>query len=203
METLVYPQKPKTHEFVMDVPYANQLDNSPNKGQGHGSRHCNATSAAMLAKYLKPDLWQEYKHFPNGFLDVLQPFGDTTDHNAITRALRSIGIESYFSYTASLRDVQTSLYNGIPCLIGVKYKVGGHVKLVIGRGNGFFVSHDPYGSRRGTSDDWIAIGGTSGKNDRLSASWMRACFVDQGESSGWARFVTSEYLSSDRLPTGL
>lgn len=203
MERFVYPQKPKSNEFLLSVPYNTQIDNANDRGQGQGWRQCNLTCAAMLAKYLKPSLWTEYKDFANGFQDVLEPFGDTTNHNAITQALKSIGIESYFSYTASLKDLQTSLYNGIPCLIGTAYKTGGHMILVIGRGDGYFVDHNPYGSRIGATNEWYNIGGTYGENEKLSASWMKQCFVDQGEESGWARFVTSVDGVSTAISPGL
>jgi hypothetical protein len=197
MESLIYPNKPKTNEFLLKVSYNTQVDNSSNKGQGQGWRQCNLTCAAMLSKYLKPTLWTQYSDFANGFQDVLQ--GDTTDHNAVTQALTTLGIKSYFSYTSSLADLQSSLYSGIPCLIGTAYKTGGHMILVIGRGNGYFIAHNPYGARRETSNEWYEIGGISGANEKLSATWMQQCFVDQGTESGWARFVTSV----DGVSTGI
>jgi hypothetical protein len=200
VENLTFPQKPKTTDFRMDVPYNNQNDNANNKGQGEGWRQCNLTSAAMLAKYLKPSLWSEYKDFANGMQDALAPYGDTTDHAAITKALTSIGIESYFSYSASLEDLAHSLFSGVPVLIGRAYKASGHMMLVIGRQqDGSVMMHDPYGYSDGYTNQWLSIGGQSGKNDSASIQWLKRVFVDQGSESGWARFVTHV----DGRPTGV
>jgi hypothetical protein len=192
-----YPNRPKTHDFVLDAPFNSQVDNSPNKGQGEGWRQCNLTCAAMLAKYLNPSLWPGYKDIANGMQDALAPYGDTTDHDAITKALRSLGIESYFSYSASLDDCSHSLYMGVPVLAGTAYKTGGHMILFVGRNEKGFMAHNPYGFRDGTSDQWIEVGGLAGKDEALSFNWLNHCFVDQGPKSGWARFVTAV----DGVPT--
>lgn len=199
VELLTYPQRPRTNDFDMAVPYNNQNDNSPNKGQGEGWRMCNLTSAAMIAKYLKPSLWPQYKDFANGMQDTLSSFGDTTDHTAITMALRSVGIESYFSYAASREDLSHSLYMGVPAILGCKYKAGGHMIVAKGRSPQGVRAHCPYGERAGTSDSWIEIGGTSGKDEFMSNNWMSAIVFDQGDEAGWIRFFTSV----DGKPTGV
>lgn len=199
-EKLVYPDRPRTDRFYLNVPYNNQLDNSPNKEQGPGWRHCNITSAAMLAEYLKPQLWNGYHDFANGAIDALNSVGgDTTDHAAVTRMLRSIGIESYFSYSASMADVAHALFCGVPVLIGTDYKADGHMKLLIGRSPIWLLAHDPYGSRAGISDEWSAIGGDAGAYELISYRWMSHKFVDMGPEAGWARFVTAV----DGKPTGV
>lgn len=199
MEILKFPQKPSTNSFRLDVPYNNQNDNSPNKGQGPGYRQCDLTCAAMLAKYLKPSLWGQYKDFANGMQDVLQNYGDTTDHGAITEALHSLGIASYFSYTASVNDAMKSLYHGCPVLTGTKYKSGGHILLFVGRTPEYVLAHDPYGIRAGASDRWIEIGDEAGKFDALSYNWLSSMVFDIGNEAGWCRFVTAV----DGVPTGV
>ena len=189
-ESVKWPNKPKTDNFLLQVPYNNQNDNSPRKGSGPGSRQCNITCAAMLAQYFYPSVWSGYQDFANGAQDILAPFGDTTNHTAVTRALETIGIKSYFTYSASMDDISRALFLGTPVIIGTKYKVSGHMVLLIGRAPGKFVCHNPYGSRAGTSDWWNSIGGKSGEYEVLSAAWMQACFVDGGPEAGWARFVT-------------
>jgi hypothetical protein len=135
----------------------------------------------MLAEYLKPSLWPGYLDFANGAIDSLNAVGgDTTDHEAVTRMLRSIGIESYFSYTASLADLAHSLFCGVPGLIGSDYKAAGHMLLIIGRNPNLLLAHDPYGSRAGISDEWNAIGGDAGAYELISYEWMKAKFVDMG-----------------------
>lgn len=199
LELLKYPEKPKTVSFKMTVPFNGQNDNANNKGQGEGYRQCNLTSAAMLAKYLKPSLWNQYADFANGMQDVLTPFGDTTDHGAITAALASIGIQSYFSYTASREDMASSLFNGVPAILGTAYKSGGHMILAIGRTPDSVIAHNPYGYRQGTTDQWIEIGGKAGEDEGLSYPWLSSCVFDQGNEAGWIRFVTAV----DGKPTGI
>lgn len=191
LEILTYPNKPKTHRFNMAVPYNDQNDNSPNKGQGAGWRQCNLTSAAMIVKYLIPSLWTQYTDFANGMQDVLKPFGDTTDHDAITAALRTLGIESYFTRTGSREDLSHSLYNGIPALTGCDYKESGHMFVITGRTPEGYLVHCPYGLRKGASDEWIAIGNNSGRDDAVSMDLAAKIIFDQGDERGWIRLITS------------
>lgn len=203
MERLKYPAKPKGHDFVLGVVHNDQIDNKGSTSSGPGWRQCNATSAAMLAKYLKPALWASYKDFANGMLDALEPYGDTTDHTAITKALRSIGIESYFSYTASVEDVAHALYCGVPVILGCKYKGSGHMVLAIGRNKGGLIIHCPYGDRAGTTDTWNAIGNGSGKEQSASWSWLNNVVFDMGDEAGWARFVTCVDGKATGVTSGL
>jgi len=191
IELVRYPNRPKTNDFELVVPFNDQNDNSGNKGQGEGYRQCNLTCAAMLAKFFIPTLWAGYSDFANGMQDVLRPYGDTTDHHAITKALKDIGIESYFSYSASINDANHGLYMGTPVLIGTSYKRDGHMILLIGRSPERLLAHNPFGIRDGASNNWVKIGNNSGAREALSNKWMKDCFVDQGSESGWARFVTS------------
>jgi hypothetical protein len=153
----------------------------------------------MLAKYCKPALWGQYEDFANGFQDVLSVFGDTTDHGSITEALSAVGIESYFSYAASIEDVAKSLFLGLPVMAGTKYKAAGHMILFIGRTPEYVIAHDPYGSRNGMSDTWLAVGEESGKLDTLRYHWLNNMVFDLGSEAGWCRFVTAV----DGMPTGL
>lgn len=86
------------------VKYRRQTDNEAYSIFDRGWRQCNLTSNTMMADFL---------------LD-----GDTTDHEAQTRALHQLGISSYFSRTLSAEDLLNSLRKGIPVVVG----------------------HDPYGT---------------------------------------------------------
>lgn len=199
MELIRFPNRPKTDIFELDVPFNDQVDNKDGY-QGPGYRQCNATSAAMIAKFLKPALFGQYRDFANGLVDALDAIqGDTTDHGAITDALANLGIRSYFTYNGSIALITRCLYLGVPVLTGTKYKTDGHMIVIKGRGPGYFTAHNPYGERDGTSDNWIAIGNGAGKNERLSAAWMQACVADLGENAVWMRIVTHV----DGVATGL
>lgn len=157
----------------------------------------------MIAKFLKPHLWGNYVDFANGMQDALAPFGDSTDHEAVTRALRSLGIESYFSYTGSANDMAKSLFLGVPVLAGTAYKSGGHMLNFIGRTPSTIIAHDPYGVRAGASNNWVSIGNNSGAFDTLSYNWLNLMVFDQGNEAGWLRFFTAVDGKPTGVPSGL
>ena len=85
----------------LDVPYFSQLDNSTLLF-GAGSRQCNLTSCSMFLAALKPQLVKEskienYEEFESFYGETLVKYGDTNDHDAQTKALRDLGVETYFS----------------------------------------------------------------------------------------------------------
>ena len=85
----------------LNVPYFSQLDNSTLLF-GAGSRQCNLTSCSMFLAALKPQLVKEskienYEEFESFYGETLVKYGDTNDHDAQTKALRDLGVETYFS----------------------------------------------------------------------------------------------------------
>jgi hypothetical protein len=185
---------PSTIKFK--VPYFAQIDTRPD-----GWRYCCAHSNAMIAAHcLGEDYFRQaanYNQAEQYYIDELQQFGDTTDHDANTATLASLGIQSYWSQTLSPRDIQSSLLLGMPVVVGFKYKTSGHICVIVGRDGGDWLVHDPYGRRNGTSNSYFVLatdGGREGAYDRYSASAMDSIFWDLGGSdreSGWGRIVTS------------
>lgn len=186
--------RPVTNSFMLDVPFNDQNDNS-NEYQGEGYRQCNATSNAMLLEFYNPPKWQAYKKanpdldFANTYGKALYPFGDSTDHDANTACLASLGLDTTFIKNGSLEDVARSLYLGKPVVAGTKYKVSGHIIILIGRTPRYLIAHNPYGERAGTSDSWVQIGGGSGAYEQLSYTWANQCIFDLGAEAGWLRLV--------------
>jgi len=181
----------------LNVRYMCQVDNE----SGYGYRECNLTSNAMLAEYLtKGRLTKEAEgREPEArYSDYLAQYGDTTDHEAQTLALKDLGIGSYFSYNLSRADILKSLNIGIPVVVGVAYKTSGHIILIIGHEDDTFIVHDPYGLRNGSTDEYIYIG-SNGADDRYSFTLMDEILFDGGPNSGWGRIVTS----IDGKPTGM
>jgi hypothetical protein len=201
----------------LNVPHFDQIDNETNR-HGTGGRQCNLTSASMLAAYCIPDFVKESKAKgyvePESYLgEKVAAYGDTTDHSAITKGLRNVGIESYFSYALCPKDLMRSLTQGklpdgrvgIPVLIGVAFKASGHMVIVRGRdekAKKWFLN-DPFGSRAGVSNSYAIVGNKSGENDEVSDDWMDACYWDVGDAAGWGRIVTSVNGVPTGLPTGL
>ena len=207
------PQSAHQSAINLNVPHYDQVDNQTHL-HGTGHRQCNLTSAAMIAAYCKPDFVAESKAKgypePESYLgEKVATYGDTTDHTAITKGLKDIGIDSYFSYSLCPKDLVRSLSQGklpdgrvgIPVLLGTAYKGSGHMIVLRGRDEAsrkWFIN-DPYGCRAGTSNSYAIIGNKAGENDEVSDDWMDACYWDMGGESGWGRIITS----IDGVPTGL
>ncbi len=194
----------------LPVKYCSQLDNDTSIF-GPGWRQCNTTSNTMLADYLLGgELTRQAKA---GNYDVAEPesvymrivvkYGDTTDHDAQTWALKELGIESYFSYSLSAKDLLLSLKANIPVVVGFAYKGSGHICVVVGHDptNKVWLIHDPYGTRHGASDSYDV--GVGGAYDSYSYDVMQQVFWDSGGESGWGRIVTSVKGKPTGLPSGL
>lgn len=192
----------------LPVNYCSQLNNDSSIF-GPGWRQCNTTSNTMLADYLlQGALTQKAKEsgFPEPesvYMRIVSKYGDTVDHGAQTQALRALGIESYFSYTLSSKDVMASLKVGIPVVVGFAYKGSGHICVIVGHDpkKKVWLVHDPYGSRHGYSDSYDV--GVGGVYDEYTYDTMQQIFWDQGGEAGWGRIVTSVRGKPTGLPTGL
>lgn len=194
----------------LDVPYRSQLDNDPSIF-GAGNRQCNLTSNTMMADFLlKGELTAKAAADgcdPNepetAYGQILSKFGDTTDHDAQTAALKEIGIESYFTQSLSAADLLASLKVGIPIVIGVSYKGSGHMILVVGHDpvQKAWLVHDPYGTRHGDADSYDV--GVGGNYDVYSYDVMQRIYFDMGNEAGWGRIVTSIKGKPTGLPEGL
>jgi hypothetical protein len=188
----------------LPVKYCSQLDNDETIF-GPGWRQCNTTSNTMLADFVLSGAlttMAKAQGFPEPesvYMRIVGKYGDTTDHDAQTWALKELGIESYFSYALSAKDVLTSLKANIPVVVGFAYKGSGHICIIVGHDptKKVWLVHDPYGTRHGASDSYdIGVGGAY---DSYSYTVMQQIFWDSGGESGWGRIVTS----IKGKPTGL
>lgn len=199
----------ETNQIIkLPAAYRSQLDNDQ-AIFGPGWRQCNTTSNTMLADYLLDGQLtqmakeQGYPEPESVYMRLVAKYGDTTDHAAQTGALQELGIESYFSYTLSSKDLLLSLNAGIPIVVGFAYKGSGHICVIVGHDplkRGWLV-HDPYGTRHGASDSYDV--GVGGEFDLYSYDVMQQVFWDQGGESGWGRIVTSVKGKATGLPTNL
>jgi hypothetical protein len=188
----------------LPVKYCSQLDNDETIF-GPGWRQCNTTSNTMLADFVLSGAlttMAKAQGFPEPesvYMRIVGKYGDTTDHDAQTWALKELGIESYFSYALSAKDVLTSLKANIPVVVGFAYKGSGHICIIVGHDptKKVWLVHDPYGTRHGASDSYDI--GAGGAYDSYSYTVMQQIFWDSGGESGWGRIVTS----IKGKPTGL
>jgi GH24 family phage-related lysozyme (muramidase) len=199
----------KSNVIKLPVKYRRQTDNEEYSIFGSGDRQCNLTSNTMLADFLlngelsRRATNEGLREAESAYMRILVQYGDTVDHDAQTRALKQLGIESYFSHSLSSEDLLRSLKADIPVVLGVAYKSGGHICLLVGHDpdKRNWLIHDPYGTRHGYSDSYDK--GIGGEYDSYSYSIMQRIFWDQGREAGWGRIVTSINGKSTGLPTGL
>lgn len=205
-ESLEAPKNGKFNDKgQLSVPYCNQNDNW-DKFHGPGYRQCNLTSNTMMALALKPGFLEAlytskgYKEPEDALGEIVAKYGDTTDHVAIGGGLAEIGIKSYFTYSASTKDLCLALDKGIPVVMGVAYKASGHMILAVGYNKDGVWIHDPFGVRIGMTDNYE---NASGKYDFVTYDWIQAKWLDMGNEAGWARFVTHVDDVATGVPSGL
>ncbi len=184
----------------LDVPYFNQVDNDTNYF-GNGSRQCCLTSNAMAANFILADRGLEslsdrakrlgLNEPESAYGEILNKYGDSTDHGANTQALAELGLKSYFSTSLSIQNAIASLDKKLPMPIGLHYKSSGHIVCLVGYDTDekFLWVHDPYGVRAGRADYYEAIGGQSGRYDKYSFDIMEDLWT--ARSDGWGRVFTS------------
>ncbi len=202
-ELIAFPNKPKTNDFKVNAPAFNQRDNDTNLF-GDGSRQCFLTTISMLIEALKPGTLKKKAkdaglyEAESAYAKVLDKYGDTTDNQAHVKALKEFGIEAYFSSTASIQDVATSLYNAVPCAAGIGWSTSGHWLLFTGRNDRGLYGNNPYGILHpdGGHGGYYT---TEGFTDFFSWSLLKQVYVDLGPDAGYAIFVTSV----DGKPTGI
>ncbi len=193
-------------QVKLEVPYFSQLDNAT-EYHGSGSRQCNLTSRAMFLGYLKPRLMESvltnYGELETFYGEVLAKYGDTTSHEANTKALSELGIESKFSYTLSINDLLDCLSKGYPMVLGVAYKSSGHMVVAVGYDldRQIVFVHDPYGVRHGASNSYHV--GANGSYDTYSFDLLKQVWVDMGDEAGWGRVPTSVNGKATGLSLGL
>jgi len=173
-------------QIQLKVPYYSQRDNTSNEWW----RQCNSSSHAMLLNYLLPGSVPSDDYY---IANYVNPLGDTTDWSVHSSILREFGIESTYRQNLNYSDLERSLLNGFPVVIGVLHKgpinapSGGHCLIITGmdKDRGVFFANDPWGYGFDYSNH-------DGQNvtypiyPTLDRRWM----VD-GDDSGWGRIVRS------------
>jgi hypothetical protein len=187
---------------MLPVPYYSQRDAS-GAASDQWYRMCNSSSNAMLAEFLIPKCLSESAAESDMGVDdfyliqYVENFGDSTDHNAQTQALEALGIESEWCTDLTFEDIDASLEKGIPVVIAGYHKgsvwapEGGHVWIIIGKVEGGYLCHDPWGyGFRYEDHNGEAV--FYPKKPTLNNRWA----ID---GCGWGRIVTA----IDGVPTGL
>lgn len=187
-------------EKRLDVPYCCQNDNAPDLTDGAaGNTQCNTTSHTMLLMFLIPDFAERsrkngYNEPEDYFKSKLQKHTNSRgDHDGFTRCLeQDFKIESQWRYDLVKQDLIDSINASVPMVLGLQYKVSGHIVIATGCGDRLAYINDPYGIRAGTEDYYPTIntgsGENEGKNDPYSWNSLKMLLFDGG---GWGRVVLS------------
>jgi hypothetical protein len=178
----------------LDVVYRSQLDNST-QYHGPGYRQCNLTCHTMLLWTISPKFRSQaskYNEPETYYGEVLARYGDTTNHDAHTQALRVFGVESKWVINGTYAHIRRSLERGVPVVAGVKYRSSGHIILIVGDDpdKQIYFVHDPYGMRIGATDEYQV--GVGGAYDIYTYQTMNQILFDPGcLASAWIRLVES------------
>jgi len=177
-------EAPKSN--ILAVPYYPQTDNYTQP-----DRTCNSSACAMCLEFLKPGTLIGAKG-DDAYLKKVIAIGDSTDHAVQTRVLESYGVKSNFSYNLSFSDIDKSLSDGKPVVIGILHRgplsapTGGHMLVVIGKSpdGKSYICNDPYGD--------LMSGYTTPVNKGTGAIYpvevLKYRWLDKGkDKTGWGR----------------
>jgi Peptidase_C39 like family len=170
-------------QILLKVPYYQQVDN-----RFEPMRTCNTSSCAMVARFLGAKITGDDQYY-----QIVRKYGDTTDHNAQTKALAEIKIKSTWHTDLGFEDLDQSLEAGLPIVIGILHRgtlrspTGGHMIVVIGRTDDRdYICHDPYGSL-------LDLGGgytgpvENGRQVVYPRYVLNRRWLPEDKNSGWGR----------------
>jgi uncharacterized protein YvpB len=171
----------------LKVIYRAQNDNSRTTGHGHGSRQCNVTANAMMLDYLRlknnhvglDSLASSfgYNQGEDWYASVVNRYGDTIYHSNQTKALKACRVRSEYR-GMSIQGIIDQIDNDVPTVIGVKYKVGGHIVCVVGYDDKGMFIHDPNGIRNGSTNTYLSY--NNGAYDHYSWNLIKGLHDGMG-----------------------
>lgn len=173
------------------VPYYEQTDNVYEP-----MRTCNTSSSAMCGKYLGAKIQGDDQYYK-----IMRKYGDTTDHNAQTKALAELGIKSTWHTDLGFNDLNKSLEAGLPIIVGILHRgtiqapTGGHMIVVIGRTSSRdYICHDPFGSLIDSGGGYTGSV-KNGNGVVYSRYLLNHRWLPEGDKSGWGRLFYGNKLS--------
>jgi hypothetical protein len=174
---------PKGNIIRLKVPYYQQVDN-----RYEPMRTCNTSSCAMVARYLGAKIGGDDEYYK-----IVRKYGDTTDHNAQTKALVEIGVKSSWHTNLGFADLDESLELGMPIVIGILHRgslsapTGGHMIVVIGRTSSKdYICHDPFGSLLDRGGGYTGAA-TNGNGVTYPRYVLNRRWLPENDKSGWGR----------------
>ena len=187
-----------SRDCQLNVSYCSQRKS----GTSQWWRMCCSASNWMLARALNPKIMGEIPTQDSYLQRLNATQGDTTDHDAHTRFLRQLGIESAWRKDLDIAFIDRALKAKIPVVISLYHKgslsipSGGHCLIVIGRKGDDLICNDPWGE--GFAENYDLNQNGQGVSYPIYPSIERRWLTD-GDKTGWGRIV----YSVDGKPTGL
>lgn len=188
-----------SRDCCLQVPYCSQRKSNTSQWW----RMCCSASNWMLARALNPKAIGEVPNQDTYLKRLNATQGDTTDHNAHTRLLKELGIESQWRQDLDLAFLDRSLRSKVPIVISLYHNgttsipSGGHCVIVVGRKGDDYICNDPWGAGFGSHYEQHPDKG-QGILYPIHPSLERRWLTD-GDKTGWGRVV----YSVDGKPTGL
>ncbi len=142
-----YLPEGKTLNLDVKTNYFSQRDNYT---QAH--RTCNSSSNAMYLDWLLRVTGKAGLDSDDSYLRKVLAKGDTTVHGVQTQIIEGYGFKTKWMGDRDLPFVQDLVETGFPVAVNILHRGsisnprGGHIIVLIGRKNGYWIAHDPYGT---------------------------------------------------------
>lgn len=179
---------PRGNEIRLSVPYYQQVDN-----RYEPMRTCNTSSCAMVARFLGAKIKSDDEYY-----QIVRKYGDTTDHNAQTKALAEIKVKSIWNTNLGFEDLDQSLAAGLPVVIGILHRgsiaapTGGHMIVVIGKtAKQDYICHDPFGSLLDAGGGYTGAV-ENGKSVVYPRHVLNRRWLVEDKNSGWGRLFSQK-----------
>ena len=134
------------------VTYYSQRDNPWRNKKQSPFRTCNSSSNAMYLDWMKRATGQKGLNGDNAYIDNVFKYGDTIYHDNQTKSLKDYGCNTKWNTDGNIAAVNGLLKVGIPVVVNILHRgtlsspSGGHVLILIGRKEGQYITHDPFGT---------------------------------------------------------
>ncbi|NET58792.1 MAG: glycoside hydrolase family protein [Symploca sp. SIO2E6] len=116
-------------------------------------RTCNSSSNAMYLDWLlRATGTSDGLKTDDEYLRTVLKYGDTIYHNAQTSAIKEYGFNTKWMTDEDLLFIEALVDCGFPVVVNILHRGtesaprGGHIIMLIGRKQGKWIAHDPYGT---------------------------------------------------------
>jgi Peptidase_C39 like family len=115
-------------------------------------RTCNSTTNAMYLDWLLRVTGRTGLPGDQGYVNRVLGNGDTTEHTVQTQTIREYGFSTTWMTDEDTPFVDELLEAGFPVVVNILHRgsmskpTGGHIILLVGKGDSSYVAHDPYGT---------------------------------------------------------